>query len=163
MLRILLNSNIVNQEFFPDIFRKKLMQIYCDSIEKDCHIKQIKFIGGKQLRIGKKTFVNRFCNFFLHPKNPCSYIYLGDEVAIGPDVSFITVTHNFGDASRRQGTTICKPIIVENGCWIGASSIILPEVTIKSGSIVGAGSVVTRDVDTNTLVAGNPARVIRKL
>lgn len=64
MLRILLNSNIVNQEFFPDIFRKKLMQIYCDSIEKDCHIKQIKFIGGKQLRIGKKTFVNRFCNFF---------------------------------------------------------------------------------------------------
>ena len=64
---------------------------------------------------------------------------------------------------RYKGYEYAKPIKIENNVWIGGSVVILPGVTIEDGAVIGAGSVVTKDVKKNTIVAGNPAKLIRKI
>lgn len=84
---------------------------------------------------------------------------------IGPNCSFYSGTHPL-DPTLRSGTRgpeSGKPITIGEDCWLGGNSIILPGVTIGKGSTVGAGSVVTKDVPPYHCVAGNPARVIRKI
>ncbi len=91
-------------------------------------------------------------------------ITIGRNVAIAPFVSIYTSTHLLGPASRRmQLQVIAKPVVIEDGVWIGAGSIILPGVVIGRGSVVSAGSVVKSDVPPNTLVAGNPAKTMGPL
>jgi acetyltransferase-like isoleucine patch superfamily enzyme len=81
---------------------------------------------------------------------------------IGPNVSIITTGHPL-ESSQRRAATIGKPIVIERGVWIAAGAIIIGGVTIGAHSVVAAGSVVTKDVPANTLVGGNPARVIRSI
>ena len=90
-------------------------------------------------------------------------IRIGDSVAIGWDVRFVTSNHEVGGPDDRAGANIAAPISIEDGCWIGAGAILLPGVTIGRGSIVAAGSVVAASCGPGTLIAGNPARPIRKL
>ena len=91
------------------------------------------------------------------------HLVLGDRVAIGPSVIIILASHP--NASRIRGTLKSKECVVRIGddVWIGGGSIILNGITIGEGAIVGAGSVVTKDVDSYTIVAGNPAKEIRKI
>ncbi len=89
---------------------------------------------------------------------------LGDNVMIGPDVVFLTGNHRFDRTDIpmiQQGFTKWKPITVGNDVWIGMRSIFLPGVTIGEGAIIGAGSVVTKDIPAYAIVGGNPARFIR--
>jgi acetyltransferase-like isoleucine patch superfamily enzyme len=81
---------------------------------------------------------------------------------VGPNVSIITAGHPL-EPSLRRTATIGKPIVIERGVWIAAGAIIIGGVTVGELSVVAAGSVVTRDVPANTLVGGNPARVIRSI
>ena len=90
-------------------------------------------------------------------------VTIGTSVAIGPHTRIVTDTHDIGAPTRRAGTGRKEPVVIEDGAWIGASVTILPGVTIGRGAVVAAGAVVTRDVSPNTLVAGVPAKVIRKL
>jgi maltose O-acetyltransferase len=90
-------------------------------------------------------------------------ISIGDDCSIGMEVLLCTSTHELGPSSCRAGDLAGKPIVISNGCWIGARSIILPGVTIGSGSIIGAGSVVTKDCGPNGLYCGSPAQLVRKL
>jgi acetyltransferase-like isoleucine patch superfamily enzyme len=79
---------------------------------------------------------------------------------IGPNVSIITTNHPL-EPSRRRAATIGKPIVIEKSVWIATGATIIGGVTVGKNSVVAAGSVVTKDVPPNTLVGGNPARVIR--
>lgn len=90
-------------------------------------------------------------------------LYLGDRVSIGPRVTLVLSSH--ANASLIRGAIQEKKpeIRIEADAWIGAGVIILPSVTIGKGAIVGAGSVVTKDVPAHTVVFGNPARVIKTL
>jgi maltose O-acetyltransferase len=91
---------------------------------------------------------------------PC---HLGDHVMMGPEVIILDRNHRFDDPDRpvgEQGETESRPPVIGNNVWIGTRAIILPGVRIGDGAIVGAGAVITRDVDPYTIVAGNPARVI---
>lgn len=81
---------------------------------------------------------------------------------IGPNVSLITSGHPIEPSRRRDGV-IAKPIVIERNVWIAAGAIIIGGVTVGENSVVAAGSVVTKDVPANTLVGGNPARVIRSI
>ncbi len=90
-------------------------------------------------------------------------LYLGDRVSIGPRVTLVLSSH--ANASMVRGAIQEKKpeIRIDADAWIGAGVIILPRVTIGEGAIVGAGSVVTKDVPAHTVVSGNPARVIKTL
>ncbi|MFV0634445.1 sugar O-acetyltransferase [Demequina sp.] len=90
-------------------------------------------------------------------------VHIGDHALIGPQARFYTVNHAFDIETRREGWERAFPITLENDVWLGGSVVVCPGVTIGAGSVVAAGSVVTRDVPPGVLVAGNPAKVIRSL
>src|SRR6202045_3559238 len=111
--------------------------------------------GGIDIRIGRRVFVNQNCRFY-----DLGGLDIADDVMIGPNVSIITMGHPL-EPSQRRVVTIGKPIVVEKGVWIAAGAIIIGGVTVGAHSVVAAGSVVSKDVPANSLVGGNPARVIR--
>lgn len=111
---------------------------------------------GKNITIGKKVFINSGCRFQDH-----GGITICDGVQIGHNVVIATLNHN-PDPSKR-GNIIPKPVYIGWDVWIGSNATILPGITIGDGAIVGAGSVVTHDVAPMTVVAGNPARKMKKI
>jgi maltose O-acetyltransferase len=110
------------------------------------------------LSIGERTLIS---GPFRVDLGAC--VKIGNSVQIGHDVTFLTVSHDIGSASLRAGTRHYAPIEVGDGVWIASRVTVLPGVVIGRGAVVAAGSVVSRDVLPNTLVAGVPARVIRTL
>lgn len=88
---------------------------------------------------------------------------IGERVFIGPFVRIVTDSHEIGDSSRRAGANRSPAIAIGDGTWIGAGVTVLGGVTIGKGCVVAAGAVVVHDVEDNTLVAGVPARPIRRL
>ena len=111
---------------------------------------------GKPVTIGRGCFSQQCCTFFGR-----GGITIGNDVFIGPKVNLITINHD-PDPDNRSAT-YGRPIVIEDKVWIGINSTILPGVKIGYGAIIGAGSVVTKDVEPMTIVAGNPARVIKKI
>ena len=113
--------------------------------------------GGDEIRVGRNVFVNQNCTFY-----DLGGLDIADDVMIGPNVSIITAGHPLEPAERRAAT-LGKPIVIEKNVWIAAGATIIGGVTVGENSVVAAGSVVTKDVPPNTLVGGNPARVIRSI
>lgn len=114
---------------------------------------------GEGLRIGNNSNIGAY-NYV-----GCSgYIDIGNDVMLGPRVGLYAENHNFADTNipiKDQGVTK-KFIKIEDDCWIGANAIIVAGVTIGRGSVVAAGSVVTKDVPPYSVVAGSPSRIIKK-
>ena len=104
------------------------------------------------------SFCNQGCFFDLG-----SDIFIGANVAIGCNVHFLTTTHLMGKSVRRAAVPKTLAIHVGNGSWIGADTIILPGVKIGNGVVIGAGSLVTKDLADNCLYMGRPARLVKKL
>jgi maltose O-acetyltransferase len=112
----------------------------------------------RNLTLGQRCWVNRNCYFDLNDR-----ITLHDDVQIGPGTSLITTSHELGPAHNRGGPMTTAPVVIGAGCWLGANVTVLPGVSIGAGSVVAAGSVVTRDVPPGVIVAGVPAREVRKI
>ena len=113
---------------------------------------------GKNTYIGDNVFINYMCTILDN-----NTVRIGNHAMIGPNVQIYTAAHDIQAETRIQGWEVAKAIEIEENVWIGGGAIILPGVSIGRNSVVGAGSVVTRSVPSNTVVAGNPARVIRKI
>lgn len=113
-------------------------------------------INQYPILIGNSSFINQRC--LIGPG-----VTIGENVSLGHQVSLITVTHKMGDTSKRAGETIFKEISIGNGSWLGANATVLPGVSIGSGCIIAAGSVVTRNCEPNSLYGGVPAKLIKKL
>ena len=111
---------------------------------------------GKPVTIGKRCFIQQCCAFFGR-----GGIEIGDDVFIGPKCNLITINHDVNPDNR--SATFGKPIRIEDKVWLGINATVLPGVTLGYGCIVGANSVVTKDVPPMTIVAGNPARIIKKI
>lgn len=111
---------------------------------------------GRNIKIGKNVWIQQGCTFFDR-----GGITIGDNVFIAPKVNLITLNHSLDPALR--SATVAKPIVIEDGVWIGIGATVLQGVTIDKNSVVVANSVVTRDVPPNTVVAGNPAKFIKKI
>lgn len=113
---------------------------------------------GSNIEFGSNCYLNHNCIFL----DVCS-LTIGSNVLFGPNVQVYTASHPLDPIERRNGIELGKPIKIGNDVWIGGSAVICPGVTIGDGVTVGAGSVVTKDVEPYVVVAGNPAKVIKKL
>lgn len=90
-------------------------------------------------------------------------VYIGDHVMIAPNVVITATGHPIHPDVRRDGRQFSLPVHIEDDVWIGAGAIILPGVTIGRNSVIGAGSVVTRDIPPNVVAVGTPCRVLREI
>jgi maltose O-acetyltransferase len=113
---------------------------------------------GYRIRVGARTFVN----YGLVALDVAS-IAIGDDVQIGPNVQLLTPTHPIDPDTRRAKWEAAEPIAIEGNVWLGGGVIVLPGVTIGENTVVGAGSIVTKDLPPNVVAAGNPARVVRSI
>lgn len=111
---------------------------------------------GKNIHFGEDVFVNAS----VHMQDQGG-IYIGDRALIGHQVVFATLDHDLIPTKRNDLHP--APIVLENDVWIGSNAVILKGITIGEGSVVAAGSVVTKDVPANVIVGGNPARVIKEI
>lgn len=113
---------------------------------------------GYNIHIGENFFANH--NFVILD---CAKVTFGDNVFIAPNCVFSTAGHPLDVEQRNKGLEYAYPITVEDNVWIGASVTVLPNVTIGSGSVIAAGSIVNRDIPKGVIAAGNPCKVIRKI
>ncbi len=113
---------------------------------------------GENIYIGE----NFFANFNLTILDEAE-VKMGDNVFIGPNVSIYTACHPLDAATRNTAVEWAEPVMIGNNVWIGGSATILPGVTIGDNVVIGAGSVVTKDVPSDVVVGGNPAKIIRHL
>lgn len=116
------------------------------------------FDYGNYTKLGKGTFVNHGCYFM-----DGGTVNIGENVFIGPFCGFYTATHPMNYKDRNKGLEKALPITVGDNCWFGANVSVMPGVTIGSGCVIAAGSVVTEDVPDNSMVAGVPAVVKKKI
>lgn len=113
---------------------------------------------GTNIVLGEKVFFNFNCVVL-----DVAQVTIGSNVLFGPVVQIYTATHPLDSAMRAAGLEAGMPIAIGSDVWVGGGAIICPGVTIGDRSVIGAGSVVTRDVPPDTFAAGNPARTIRHL
>ncbi|KSU16507.1 Maltose O-acetyltransferase [Lactococcus lactis subsp. lactis] len=113
---------------------------------------------GRHVEIGNNFYANMDCIFL-----DVNKIKIGNNVMVGPRVSFYTAGHPIDPQIRIEELEFGLPITVEDNVWIGGSATILPGVTIGKNSIIAAGAVVTKDVAANTVFGGNPAQLIRAI
>ena len=112
--------------------------------------------GGRFVHFGK----NVYANFGLTLVDD-THIYVGEGTMFGPNVVIATAGHPILPALREQGLQYNMPVHIGRNCWIGAGALIMPGVTIGDNVVVGAGSVVTKDLPSNVVAVGNPCRVLR--
>ena len=126
-------------------------------------------VACSKISIGKNTTIRPLSCLFADPRPNGGGITIEDDVLLGGGIHFYTNNHMFNDISKpiyeqdHKEATISNSIRVSTGCWIGASSIILPGVEIGQNAVIGAGTVVTKSVPAFCVFAGNPGKVIRFL
>ena len=114
--------------------------------------------GGHHVHFGHTIYANS--NLTLVDD---THIYVGDNTMFGPNVTIATAGHPIDPELRRQGLQYNLPVHIGKNCWIGAGVMIMPGVTIGDNTVIGAGSVVTRDIPANVVAVGNPCRVLREI
>lgn len=114
--------------------------------------------GGKNVHFGKNVYAN--FNLTLVDDDD---IFVGDSVLFGPNVTLSAGTHPIHPELRSRQAQYNLPIRIGNNVWIGANTVVLPGITIGSNSVIGAGSVVTKDIPDNVIAVGNPCKVLRAI
>jgi acetyltransferase-like isoleucine patch superfamily enzyme len=136
--------------------RALLTEIFAEAV--DVMVNPPLISGGKNVRLGRHVFVNSNVAF-----GGVAPITIGAYCLISQNVQLLTITHPVDPTERQQWAYWAKPITIGENVWIGANAIVCAGVTIGDHSVIGAGSVVTRDIPACVLAAGNPCRVIREL
>lgn len=113
---------------------------------------------GYNIEVGENFYTNHNCVILDGAR-----VTFGDNVFIAPNCIFSTAGHPLDAEQRNQGLEYAYPIIVGDNVWFGASVTVLPGVTIGSNTVIGAGSVVNRDIPSGVVAVGNPCRVLRKI
>lgn len=138
---------------------KDMLRSILGSTGKDFHFNQpFRCDYGCNIHIGENFFAN--FNFTVLDEAP---VTIGDNAFIGPNVSIYTACHPIDACERNTRQEWAEPVTIGNNVWIGGGATILPGVSIGDNVVIGAGSVVTKDVQSDVVVAGNPARIIKML
>ena len=138
--------------------KAELLRLMFAEVGEDCYVETPFFanFGGKHVHFGKCVYGN--FNLTLVDD---THIYVGDYTMFGPNVTVATAGHPILPELREKQYQYNAPVHIGRCCWIGAGAIILPGVTIGDNVVVGAGSVVTRDLPSDVVAVGNPCRVLR--
>lgn len=113
---------------------------------------------GRNIELGRHVYFNFNCVVL-----DVTRVAIGDNVLFGPAVQVYTASHPVPAEERRRGLEFGRPIIIGNDVWLGGGAIVSPGVTIGDRSVIGAGSVVVKDIPAGVFAAGNPCRVIREI
>lgn len=125
----------------------------------DCYIEPAFFCDyGYNIMLGDNVYLNTSCCIL-----DCATVQIGSHAKLGPNVQIYTAAHPLEPDVRQSGLEFAKPVVIGDNVWIGGNSIVLPGVAIGSNSVIGAGSVVTRNIPESVVAAGNPCKIIRRL
>lgn len=139
--------------------RERLLRQIFGKLGKNPYVEPMLFCGfGFNIEAGDNFFANNNC-VFVDPGK----ITFGDDVKIAPQCGFYTALHPLDPQQRKDNLEAAYPITVGNNVWFGGGVKVLPGVTIGDNCVIGAGSVVTKDIPANSLAVGNPCRVIRQI
>lgn len=140
--------------------RQALLKDMLAQMGENCYIEPPFYAnwGGKHVHLGK----NVYANFHLTCVDD-THVYIGDYTMIGPNVTLATAGHPILPVLREKNYQYNMPVHIGKCCWIGAGVIVLPGVTIGDNTVIGAGSVVTKDIPANVVAVGNPCRVLRPI
>ena len=140
--------------------RAKMLKEMFAEIGEDCYIEPPFHSnwGGHHVHFGKSVYAN----FGLTMVDD-THIYVGDYTMFGPNVIVATAGHPILPELREKAYQYNMPVHIGRNCWIGAGALILPGVTIGDNTVIGAGSVVTKDIPSNVVAVGNPCKVIREI
>lgn len=151
-------STIINQAETAELRSQLLKETFGKTGEKIYMEPTINFDYGYNIRVGENFYANYNCTFL-----DVSTIEIGDNCMFAPNVQLYTATHPLHPVKRNSGLEYAKPIKIGHNVWLGGGVIITPGVTLGNNVVVGAGSVVTKSFPDNVVIAGNPARVIKKI
>ena len=161
-LRMYIKDTLLNSVsscyWCPCKLRNLIYSIYGHKISGGIKAGAFLGYGNGQLQIGRNSSVNYKAFFDLGDD-----IIIQENCEISFNVTFINSSHRIGGGLHRAGNGTHQPIVVCNGCWIGANVIIMPGVTIGDGCVIGAGTLVTKDCEPNGLYVGVPAKRIKEL
>jgi maltose O-acetyltransferase len=151
-------NRILSSALIPERIRCRLLKATGMQFAGPVFIKPGCVFVSTNIEIGAYSGIEYDCRILNEAK-----VTIGSQVGIGAHVMILTGSHDLGDGYRRVGDPNPQPVVIGDGCWIGAGAIILPGVTIGDGCIIGAGSVVTASCAPNGIYMGNPAELIRQL
>ena len=140
--------------------RQQLMKEMFAEIGENCYIEPPLHAnwGGKNVHLGKFVYANFNVTFV-----DDTHIYIGDHTMLAPNVVIATAAHPILPELREKQYQYNMPVKIGRNCWLGAGVIVLPGVTIGDTTVIGAGSVVTKDIPANVVAVGNPCRVLREI
>lgn len=139
--------------------RGKLLKELFGSIDGDIYIEpNIRFDYGYNTYVGKSFYANFDCTIL----DVCD-VRIGDYCMLGPGVHIYTASHPLHPTERNSGLEFGKPVTIGNHVWIGGRAIVNPGVTIGDNVVIASGAVVTKDVPSNVVMAGNPAKIIKQI
>ncbi len=140
--------------------RQKMLKEMFGDIGENCYIEPPLHAnwGGKHCHFGNWVYAN-----FNLTMVDDTHIYVGDNTMFGPNVTVATAGHPILPELREQGYQYNMPVHIGKNCWLGAGVLVMPGVTIGENTVIGAGSVVTKDIPANVVAVGNPCRVLREI
>lgn len=155
-----MKTRLFNQTLETDLEeRKKLLQDLLGSTGEDIYIEPtFRCDYGYNIYIGNHFYANFDCVML----DVCK-IRIGNNCMLAPGVHIYTATHPLDPHARNSGKELGKPVTIGDNVWIGGRAVINPGVTIGNNAVIASGSVVVKDVPANTVVGGNPARVLKKI
>lgn len=163
IVKLQLKSRKYQAKFNKELNRKKRFNIlkkWLGEIQENSYIEPNFFCDfGCHLFLGKNVYINTNCTILDSAK-----VTIGDYTMIGPNVQICTPGHPIKPDERNgEKCEFAKPINIGANCWLGAGVIILPNITIGEGSVIGAGSIVTKDIPPHSVAVGNPCKVIKSV
>ncbi|MBQ3193131.1 MAG: sugar O-acetyltransferase [Oscillospiraceae bacterium] len=140
--------------------RSEMLKKLFAEVGENCYIESPYFAnwGGHHVHLGSNIYANAGLKLV-----DDTHIYIGDCTMLGPNVVLATAGHPIDPELRGRGLQYNLPVRIGRNCWLGASVIVMPGVTIGDNTVIGAGSIVTRDIPSGVVAVGNPCRVLRKV
>lgn len=140
--------------------RSEMLKKLFSEVGENCVIESPYFAnwGGHHVHLGRNVYANAGLKLV-----DDTHIYIGDYTMLGPNVTIATAGHPIDPELRKRGLQYNLPVHIGRNCWLGAGVIVMPGITIGDNTVIGAGSVVTKDIPSGVVAVGNPCKVLRQV